>query len=402
MISKVTGNDFNESTGNRILQGELEKNHRIKTFFNENDKTPNTDGYFEVLDRHGTSMKRFVVQIKTVNKLRQLRSGEFSYSADTAFLQYILENIDQNPAVFFIVDIATLTVYFKFLSLDYLLSLKIGQKHRMTLHLNKKDSLNEDAFFSICMSIIRQSVVDTSVILTEKLLPNSEVLYHYEHIDEAENKGFNSSSVDHEESINYCLPSNILKKYCNIKIIGVGGMSKVYSLTSKISGNKVALKVAPMKDPSMKLLLDEYLFFDRLRHPAIPRVLDYFEENETEYMLMDYVGGHDLRWFTARGAFDLTEIIAIIDKLCGVVDFLYEKKVLHGDIKPSNILIGSAYSITLIDFGAAESLSDANSQKIKIVTPRYTAPECFSLTQKKTIQSEIYSIGATLYYSLNP
>lgn len=137
MISKVTQNDFNESAGNRYLQAELEKNLRIKTYFKESDKTPNTDGYFKVLDYQGIAMKRFVVQIKTARKISQLRNGDYSYSADTAFLQYVLENIDQNPAVYFVIDLSKRILYYKYLSLEYILSLSIGHKKTVALHLNE-------------------------------------------------------------------------------------------------------------------------------------------------------------------------------------------------------------------------------------------------------------------------
>ncbi len=158
MISKVTKDVFNESAGNRLLQAELEKNHRIKTYFNENDKTPNTDGYFEVLDDKGIAIKRFVVQIKTVREMTRLKNGDYSYSADTAFFQYILENIDQNPAVFFVVDLSEHGLYYKYLSLEYLLSLSIGNKRTAALYLNDSDILGEEKFYWFCMSLIRRRV----------------------------------------------------------------------------------------------------------------------------------------------------------------------------------------------------------------------------------------------------
>ena len=85
MISKITKNVFNESNSIRLVQNELEKNNRIKTFFSENERTPNTDGYFEVLDGYGVPLKRFVVQIKSVERLKKLKSGKNIYQADSAF-----------------------------------------------------------------------------------------------------------------------------------------------------------------------------------------------------------------------------------------------------------------------------------------------------------------------------
>ena len=62
---------FNEAEEIRILSNKLEEKRRIKTFFKENDKTPNTDGFFELVAEDKTPQKQFVVQIKKVNSLEK-------------------------------------------------------------------------------------------------------------------------------------------------------------------------------------------------------------------------------------------------------------------------------------------------------------------------------------------
>ena len=401
MISKVTQNDFNESAGNRFLQAELEKNLRIKTYFKESDKTPNTDGYFEVLDYQGIAMKRFVVQIKTAGKISQLRSGDYSYSADTAFIQYVLENIDQNPAVYFVIDLSKRIIYYKYLSLEYILSMSIGHKKTVAIHLIESDILNEEKFYGFCMNLIRQKTVEDSRALTVALLPGLDELFNEELIDKTDITRRYPMPVGVEESRMLRIPSPILEKYDDIRLLGVGGTSKVFRLTSKLTGSKVAMKVAPITALSEKPLLHSFKIFDQLRHPSIPRVLDYLSDDETEYLIMDYVEGNTLKELAAQGALNLAEIISISAHLCETVQFLYENRFVLGDIKPSNIMIGPSHSIKVIDFDTARGINEKQTQYSFIGTLKYAAPETFSPDYEIKESSAIFGIGATLYYSLS-
>ena len=400
MISKVTQYDFNESAGNRVIQAELEKNFRIKTYFKESDKTPNTDGYFEVLDYQGIAMKRFVVQIKTTGKISQLKNGDYSYSADTAFIQYVLENIDQNPAVYFVIDLSKRIIYYKYLSLEYILSLSIGHKKTVALHLNESDILDEEKFYGFCMNLIRQKNVEDSRALTEALLPGLDELFHEELIDETDITRRYPMPVGVEESRMLRIPSPILEKYDDIRLLGAGGTSKVFRLTSKLTGSKVAMKVAPITELSAKPLLHAFKIFDQLRHPAIPRVLDYLSDDETEYLIMDYVEGNTLKELAALGALNLAEIIAIIANLCGTVQFFHDNRVVVRDLKPSNILIEPSHLIKVIDFDMATGINEKDSRYSFIGTLKYAAPETFSPDYESKESSAIFGIGATLYYSL--
>lgn len=69
MISKHSKTAFDESESITILKGLLESTREIKTFFGENDRTPNYDGTFELINQEGEPVKQFIVQIKKVDKL---------------------------------------------------------------------------------------------------------------------------------------------------------------------------------------------------------------------------------------------------------------------------------------------------------------------------------------------
>ena len=398
MISKVTVNDFNESAGIRILKDQLEKNLRIKTYFTENDKTPNTDGYFEILSAQGTPLKRFVVQIKTARKLAKLKNGDYSYSVDTAFFQYVLENIDQNPAVFFLVDLSNSRIYYKHLSLGYIISLSIGDREKTNLRLDSSDVLNEEAFYNFCMNLFFQMRFERSYAINLELLPTADEEFHYEHFDELDITTIIPWHVGFEEGKKLRIPPEIFEKY-DVFLLAKGGISTVFLLVSKTTASRSIMKVASLNKYSGTLLFNEFSVLNRLRHSSVPKVWDYYSDDETEYLIMEYIDGHSLNELASQGAFNLAEIIAVIANLCEVTNFLHHNGIIHRDIKPSNIIVGHSHSVTLLDFDIALTLNDTLTQDVFAGTMRYAAPETFGRVYGN-VQSDIYSIGATLYHSL--
>ena len=102
---------FNESAAVAILKSTLESKHTIKTYFGENDRTPNHDGFFELTGPNQPPKKQFIVQIKKTENLRPESSGKhvgkYVYQLDTSFLYYVKEKVTENPAIYFVVDIAS-------------------------------------------------------------------------------------------------------------------------------------------------------------------------------------------------------------------------------------------------------------------------------------------------------
>lgn len=118
---------FDESEEVRILSGVLESKRKIKTFFKENDRTPNHDGNFEIINDDCTPKKQFIVQIKKIENLTPKKSGKnkgkYVYNLDTAFLYYVKEKVTESPAIYFVVDIATENIFWLYLSDEKLMSL---------------------------------------------------------------------------------------------------------------------------------------------------------------------------------------------------------------------------------------------------------------------------------------
>lgn len=157
MVKRTNPYSFQESAGNRIIAQELEKNRRIKTYFSENDKTPNTDGYFEILGDGGMPVRRFVVQIKSTEsdqKIQKLEQGK--YVSDAAFFQYIQNKTDSNPAMFFVIDVENAKTYFKHLSPEYLQSLHLRENQEtVTVCFDSNEMLDEEKFYELCADICK-------------------------------------------------------------------------------------------------------------------------------------------------------------------------------------------------------------------------------------------------------
>lgn len=120
MISKHSKSAFDESESIRILEELLESTREIKTFFSENDRTPNYDGTFELVNNECEPVKQFIVQIKKVDKLIQNTKGKnigkYDYSLKTNFLQYVKDKVTECPAIYFVVDLSTKKVFWIYLS----------------------------------------------------------------------------------------------------------------------------------------------------------------------------------------------------------------------------------------------------------------------------------------------
>jgi serine/threonine-protein kinase len=150
----------------------------------------------------------------------------------------------------------------------------------------------------------------------------------------------------------------------------------------------------------------------RLDHPNLPKVSDYFSENDRDYLVMDFVPGHDLKEMLSTALSEghpLAErqVLAWADQLCDALAYMHtqDPPVLHRDIKPSNIKITPAGRVKLVDFGLVKTLSPDDQRTITVVqgrgTVQYIPLEQYGGDTGHTdVRSDIYSLGATLYHLL--
>ena len=146
-IGKVSPTDYKESAGIRLLSDSIEKEGLIKTFFRENDRTPNHDGYFLVSNINSKlPEKEFIVQIKTTSNPLKTKNSQYVYSIETKFFNYIITEVSENPAILFIIDIAKKIIYWKYISIEYLKKFKLSQDS-ITIKFNDEDILDTDTFY---------------------------------------------------------------------------------------------------------------------------------------------------------------------------------------------------------------------------------------------------------------
>lgn len=139
-----------------------------------------------------------------------------------------------------------------------------------------------------------------------------------------------------------------------------------------------------------------------LKHPNIVEVIDVFDENNTSYMVMEFINGRNIQDIVENdGVLPYNVAINYIGQITNAIDFLHRQHILHRDIKPENIMITSEYKAILIDFGAAREFEhDKVQSHTSMFTRGYAPPEQYHKNSLKGSFTDIYALGATLYFTL--
>jgi serine/threonine protein kinase len=216
-----------------------------------------------------------------------------------------------------------------------------------------------------------------------------------------------------------------LDEYRIERKIGGGGFSMVY-LAYDAQGEAVALKeylpdgvvrrnedgtVSPLSEDKersfrhgMRFFFDEGRTLAHIRHPNVVRVLSFFRANETVYMVMKYERGKTLqRHIQEMGEEPMREsyLRGIFIRLLNGLREVHANRLLHLDVKPSNIYIRNDATPVLIDFGAArQALSGDNLMFTPMYTPGFAAPEQYGQRDRLGPWTDIYAAGASLYACL--
>jgi hypothetical protein len=149
----------------------------------------------------------------------------------------------------------------------------------------------------------------------------------------------------------------------------------------------------------MKCFFEEGRALARLSHPNVVCVLNFFRANETVYMVMKYEDGKTLQEHIV-GYSPLKEdfIRHVFVQLLNGLREVHTHRLLHLDIKPSNIYIRKDNSPVLLDFGAArQTLTEGTTRLKPMYTPGFASPEQYRNRERLGPWSDIYSVGASLY-----
>lgn len=141
----------------------------------------------------------------------------------------------------------------------------------------------------------------------------------------------------------------------------------------------------------------------QFHHPGIVQVFYYFEENNTAYMVMEYLQGRTLAEFLKQRKGKLSEAKALeyITKVGDALEILHQAQFLHRDIKPDNIMLADDGRVVLIDFGAARDFNTSSTARYTtMLTPGYAPLEQYGRALKYGAFTDIYALGSTLYHLL--
>lgn len=149
---------------------------------------------------------------------------------------------------------------------------------------------------------------------------------------------------------------------------------------------------------SFESVKNEALLLSGLKHPGIVELYDNFVQDHRAYLVLEYVEGTTLRdTVQLGGGLSEEKVVPIVIKLCQILSYLHGKSppVVHRDFTPDNLMLTREGDVKLLDFNVALQ-SESTSTKTVVGKHNYIAPEQFR--GKPCTQSDLYSLGATIYY----
>lgn len=153
-----------------------------------------------------------------------------------------------------------------------------------------------------------------------------------------------------------------------------------------------------------KRFLDEARNMARFsEHPNIVHVFNFFEENQTAYIVMEFLDGISFKQYIRDngGQINIDEAVEITVAVLDALKAIHQQKIIHRDISPDNIFISQDGVIKLIDFGAARFSSGEEEKTLSIVLkPGYAPPEQYRSKSRQGPWTDIYAVGAVLYRAI--
>ena len=195
------------------------------------------------------------------------------------------------------------------------------------------------------------------------------------------------------------LTGQTIGKYRIVTPLGSGGFGAVYLAEDTWIDKKVALKVPHRQNLDFGELLREPRLLASLSHPNIVTVLTAEKQDNTFFIVMEYVAGETLEQIIERdGALDLARALDYTCQICNAMDHAHRQGVIHRDLRPGNVLVTEQGMVKVADFGTSRFLEIAAHGTTVIGSPPYMAPEQFQ--GKAVFSSDIYSLGVTMYQML--
>src|SRR5229473_506549 len=189
-----------------------------------------------------------------------------------------------------------------------------------------------------------------------------------------------------------------LDNYRLVRLLGAGGFGQVYLGEHIYRKTRVAIKILPqLAQDDLQGFLTEARTF-RLKHPNIVQVLDFGVEKRTPFVVMEYAPNGTLRQRHPKGTrVPLPTIVLYVRQVASALQYAHDERLVHRDVKPENMLIGTHNEILLSDFGIATIAHGTDSQKADVMagTVPYMAPEQIQAHPRPA--SDQYSLAVVVY-----
>lgn len=231
------------------------------------------------------------------------------------------------------------------------------------------------------------------------------------------------------EKNSYSLQRNtgLIGRYVIQKVLGQGGFGITYLGIDKLYGNKVAIKeyypqkIAMRKaqyedvvtvtsieeknnyDKGKKRFLDEAQVMARFnKNEGIVKILDFFEANNTAYIVMEYLEGITLKQYLGKyGVIQFRNLIEMMLPLLEALIEIHSQGLIHRDISPDNIMVQHNGKVKLMDFGAARDYTESGNKSLSVILkPGYAPPEQYQTHGVQGPWTDIYALCATIYKCL--
>lgn len=196
-----------------------------------------------------------------------------------------------------------------------------------------------------------------------------------------------------------------LGPYIVTDFIGQGGMGQVFKGVHQVMGRECAIKVLPLNKATPESISNfnrEIRTQAQLDHPNLVRAFDAGRESSTNYLVVEYVPGVDLRrLIRTQGRLTQRQAASVILQAARGLDYAHKRGLVHRDVKPGNILVTSEGLAKVSDLGLAGFIYDAehDPRAGKIVgTADYLAPEQITRPGEVSLLVDLYSLGCTMYY----
>jgi len=196
--------------------------------------------------------------------------------------------------------------------------------------------------------------------------------------------------------------------------IGRGAFSRVYVATETASGKKVAIKrLLLQREQHREILVSSFLreieTVARLQHPGIAAVHAAGRRRDDMFIVLEYVDGPDLdACVRIDGPLPIHVVTEVGTQILEALAHAHGRGVIHRDIKPSNVVVGGVprkLQTVLVDFGLAIDMSGDVAWGLTRTgdlrgTPDYLAPECLLDVRGHSVRSDLFAVGAALFFAL--